>query len=168
MKNIDKIVGGLLNDNKDQGSPEERRKDFYRESLGEKILEKVKGEWIPLDGATLVSLDSGQQNEYTGDDAYGPNAPVGRGREIGHFDSNGGSIVYVDGEGRKWMAPFSAEAQQALIDAGYSQYGTMSVPHMFDMQTRFKDENMHKRWLELSKKSGVEGKDFPINDEMKA
>lgn len=59
------------------------------------------------------------------------------------------------------MAPFTVEARQALIDAGYSQYGQMAVPHMFDMQMRFKDESMHKKWLELSKKAGIEGKDFP-------
>jgi hypothetical protein len=160
--NIDKITNDIINgESRDTRSPVDRRKDFYKEGLHGRELKEVGIESISLDNTKLFTRDFTENNEYERDDAYGINVPVNREREVGTYDANGGSIVYVDGEGREWMTPFTKEAQQALVDAGY-QTGSVAVPHMFDMQTRFVDENLHVQWLELCKKAGVEGKDFPL------
>jgi len=159
--NLDKIVKKILHGDTDSRSPSQRRSDFFKETLKGKELKKVKGEWVPLDGAIFVGSELGETHEYGGEDAYGQNVPVGREKQVGTFDANGGSIVYVDGDGREWMAPFNVETQKALVEAGYTS-GSIAVPHMYDKMTRFKDEELHKKWLELSKKAGIEGKDFPL------
>ena len=126
-------------------------------------LKPVEGEWLQIDRAELVKSEFGETSEYTIAGNDNSNYDNSRVEKVGGFDSNGGSIVYVDGEGRLWMAPFTKEAQANLIKAGYEPKG-MGVPHMFDMITRFKDEEMHRKWVDMSNKAGIKAHDFELKD----
>lgn len=145
-------------------SPAEERQKFYKDQLNGRELGQVISDWVLLDNSTIITREmDGSHSDRIGNDAYGSSVPVARENQVGRFNSNSGVMVRVDGEGRSWVAPFTAERQQELIDAGYQgEGGGIAVPHLYDFVARFKDEGTHKRWIEMSEKAGLKAHDFQV------
>jgi len=100
----------------------ERHLKVYKDVAERKKIKPLNGGlWMMVDGIEYRRYSPEAERVDVNTDGY--NMAIGRIDQVGTYDSNNGSLAYVDEQGRLWVGASTAENFAVLGNAGYHRGG---------------------------------------------